>query len=402
MSITSAKERTFAVTRYWIAVWTVGVAFIITLLASRLIEPGISPLFLLAVMISSWKGGLGPGLLATILSSFASAFAFLQPRFSLDIDQSDMLQLLVFTIAAVMIGSLSAARKQADEAREVLLIKAQAARRDAEKASRVKDEFLATVSHELRTPLTTIKTLTRVMQRRELSDEERAEYLADIAAECDREIDLVLNLLDVSRINAGVERLELRPVDPGDAVASCVKILRGEAERREHSIVVHIEPNLPMVRSEPSALRRALCAIGENAVRYTSHDGEIVFRVKAAGDEVHILIEDNGPGIPAADLDRIFDRFYRGRNATRDESSDPVPGIGLGLNLAKTLLQEMNGAIDVRSSIGDGSCFTVKLPVWNNEQGSGRVPLLVDNTNVHGGRTLEQGVRDEEANHVGR
>jgi signal transduction histidine kinase len=388
MGVALNKERTFAVSRYWIAIWTTGVAFLVTLVASRLIEPGISPIFLLAVMISSWKGGLGPGLLATILSSFASAFAFLPPRFSLDIDQSDMLQLMVFTIAALIIGSLSVAKKQADETREVLLIRAQAARREAEKASRVKDEFLATVSHELRTPLTTIKTLTRVLQRRELSEAERAEYLEDIAAECDREIDLVLNLLDVSRINAGLERLELGPVDPGKVVTSCVKILRGEAERRGHSIAIDIEANLPTVGSESGALRRALCAIGENAVKYTSDEGVINFRVKAVGNEVHICIEDNGPGIPDADVGRIFDRFYRGSNASGLEAAGAVPGIGLGLNLAKTLLQEMNGVIEVSTTVGKGSCFTVKLPVWDKVHGSPDFPERAD---LYAGPITEQG-----------
>ncbi|CAN5145630.1 hypothetical protein BH20ACI2_BH20ACI2_04640 [soil metagenome] len=116
---------------------------------------------------------------------------------------------------------------------------------------------------------------------------------------------------------------------------------------------------------------------------------------------VHILIEDNGPGIAAADLGRIFDRFYRGSNASRQEASDPVPGIGLGLNLAKTLLQEMYGVIEVRTAMDEGSCFTVKLPVWHNEDGSGDVsPLMI--AGPYGGPTSEQEVNDEKTHHAGR
>ncbi|HLM60746.1 MAG TPA: DUF4118 domain-containing protein, partial [Pyrinomonadaceae bacterium] len=255
--------------RYSIAVLTVGAAFGLTFAASRFIEPGISPFFLLAVMISAWRGGLGVGLFATLLSAFASAFVFLPPRYSLQIDRGDMLQLAVFIAAAVIVGSLSAARKQAEEVREILLVKEQTARREAEQANRVKDEFLAAVSHELRTPLTTIKTLTRVLQRREMTDEERAEYLADIASECDREIDLVLNLLDLSRIKASGVQIQLKRTDAGEVIRACEKLVRGAAEQRNQKIFVEIAPDLPFVRADHSALRRALCAIAENAIKFT-------------------------------------------------------------------------------------------------------------------------------------
>jgi K+-sensing histidine kinase KdpD len=132
--------------RYMVAVWTVGLAFAATLLMSPLVQPGVSPLFLLAVMISAWRGGLGAGLLATALSALASAFVFLPPTFSLRIDREAVLQLVVFTFAAVIIGTLSAARRRSDDEREALLVREQLARVEAEQANAVKDEFLAAVS----------------------------------------------------------------------------------------------------------------------------------------------------------------------------------------------------------------------------------------------------------------
>lgn len=353
-----------------IAVWAVGGAFALTFAASRFIEPGISPLFLLAVMISAWRGGLGVGLFATFLSAFASAFVFLPPRFSLQIDRGNMLQLAVFTVAAVIVGTLSAARKRAEEAREVLLVKEQTARREAERASRVKDEFLAAVSHELRTPLTTIKTLTRVLQRREMTDEERAEYLADIASECDREIDLVLNLLDLSRINAGGVQIEAKRTDAGEVVRACEKLVRGAAEQRDQKISVEIAPELPFICADHSALRRALCAIAENAIKFTPNDRRITFRAARSHDkEVFVEIEDEGRGIAEEDLPRVFDKFYRGRNAggAMQASAEEVPGIGLGLNLAQTLVEGMNGKIEVESRLEKGTKFTVRLPIWSEE-----------------------------------
>jgi K+-sensing histidine kinase KdpD len=221
-----------SVLRYLVAVWTVGLAFAATLLMSPLVPPGISPLFLLAVMISAWRGGSGAGLLATALSALASAFVFLPPTYSLRIDRDDLLQLAVFTFAAVIIGTLSAARRRAEDEREALLVREQVARVEAERANAVKDEFLAAVSHELRTPLTTIKTLTRVMQRRDPGEAERREYLEDIASECDRQIDLVHNLLDLSRIRAG--GVQIRP-QRVDAAESSAPVRRSSAPRRKNT-----------------------------------------------------------------------------------------------------------------------------------------------------------------------
>ncbi|HRH47040.1 MAG TPA: ATP-binding protein [Pyrinomonadaceae bacterium] len=350
--------------QYSIVLVTVIVAFIATFAASTFIEPGVSPFFLLAVMISAWRGGLGAGLLATFLSVTASAFVFLPPRYSFQINRSDFIQLGVFSIAAIIIGSLSAARKRAEEANQKLLEKEQIARQEAEIANRVKDEFLAAVSHELRTPLTTIKTLTRVMQRRELTEIERSEYLADIASECDREIDLVLNLLDLSRIKTSGVQIELKPVNVREVIQACEKIVRGEAEQSNHQILLEISPELPLIMADHSALRRALCAIFENAIKFTAENGMIKIRTKLNNSQVVIEIEDNGRGIAAEDLPHVFEKFYRGNNSNGNEVNiEEVPGIGLGLNLAKTLIVGMKGEVNVLSEIGKGSKFTVSFPV---------------------------------------
>ena len=365
-----------AVRGYLIAFWTVGAAFVLTYAASPIVEPGISPLFLLAVMISAWRGGLGAGLLATFLSAFASAFVFIQPKFSLHIDRGDIPQLIIFTIAALIIGSLSAARKRAEQAREVLLVKEQTARIEAENANRVKDEFLAAVSHELRTPLTTIKTLTRVMQRREMTDDERVEYLADIASECDREIDLVLNLLDLSRIKAGGVQISLQPVNVSDVLRACEKLVSGEIEKHNHSIEIEVEEKLPSIRADHSALRRALCAIIENAIKFTPSDGRIKLRADVKDGEVIIEVADTGRGIAVEDLPHVFEKFYRGQNAGGVSAPiEEVPGIGLGLNLAKTLIEGMDGRVSVESRLYQGTKFTIRLPVWTEDNEEEEIEL---------------------------
>ncbi len=360
------------VLRYMVAVWTVGLAFAATLVMSPLMQPGVSPLFLLAVMISAWRGGLGAGLLATVLSASASAFVLLPPAYSLRVDRNDLLQLVVFTFAAVVIGSLSATRKSAEEEREALLVREQAARKEAEQANAVKDEFIAAASHELRTPLTTIKALTRVLLRQQPSETERREYLEDIASECDRQIDLVHNLLDLSRIKAGGVTINSSRVDADEVLRACEKIERVEAEAHNHDLRVEVAHDLPLISADHSALRRAICTIIENAIKYTPDGGTITLRAQAHGEGVSIEVEDSGRGIRPEDLPHIFDKFYRGRaatdgNHTSSADEQEVPGIGLGLHLARALVEGMNGTIEVRSRTGQGSRFSVCLPVWEKE-----------------------------------
>ncbi len=363
-----------AARHYLTALLAVSIAFAATLAMSQFIQPGVSPLFLLAVMFSAWRGGLGAGLFATALSAVASAFVFLPPYFSFEIGSDDWLQVAVFAFAACVIGSLSASRRQ-------LLVKEKAARIEAEKANAVKDEFLAAVSHELRTPLTTIKTLARVMQRRETDEEERREFLADIVSECDRQIDLVNNLLDLSVITAGGLEIKLMRVDVREILLVCKKIERIEAAEHNHTLSVEVAPDVEFVLADHNALRRALCTIIENAIKYTPDGGYIKLRARRENNNVIIEILDNGRGIREEDLPFIFDKFYRGQ--IEDNMNEPeVPGIGLGLHLARELIERMNGTISAASSIGQGSIFSIKLPIWNEKDSQIAEDVSSDSINI--------------------
>lgn len=364
---------TAAVWRYLVAFWTVGAAFGATLLLSPIIAPRVSPLFLLAVMVSAWRGGLGAGLLATALSALVNVYVLLPPAFSFHAEREDLLQLSVFICAAVITGTLSAARRRAEAEREEILRREQSARAEAESANATKDEFLAAVSHELRTPLTTIKALTRILLKKNPGEDERREYLEDIASECDRQIDLVHNLLDLSRIRAGGVEIEPRRVDAAEVVRACEKIERIEAAEHDHKLSVQIAPDLPYVRADQGALRRALCSVVENAIKYTPPGGRIKINTYKNGSHVAIEVEDNGRGIHPEDLPHVFDSFYRGRAVDEGQGRDEegVPGIGLGLHLARSLVEGMNGSIEVRSKSGEGSIFILRLPVWvDNETGA--------------------------------
>jgi len=361
-----SPKRDYILKRYWIAVWTVAVTFVITILISPLVPPDISSLFLVAVMVSAWRGGLAVGLFATLLSVLIDVFIFLPPTASFSLDNDDFMQLIVDVVAAVVVGTLSAAQSKAENERRRLLLLERSARIEAEKANEVKDEFLAAVSHELRTPLTTIKTLTRLLLKKTVPGEKSHGYLLDISSECDRQIDLVHNLLDLSRIKAGGVDIEFEQVNVEEVLQSCEKIEHVGAAERGHQILIDVSPEL-FVLADSGALRRVICTVIENAVKYTPDGGLITIRAyeDSTGRNGLIEISDNGRGISADDLPHIFESFYRGRLNSKEINDDrQLSGIGLGLYLARSLVEAMNGKINVVSQIGKGSTFTIFLPVW--------------------------------------
>ena len=243
---------------------------------------------------------------------------------------------------------------------------------------RLKSEFVSTVSHELRTPLTTIKALTRLLMREGLDEKKRREYIETISVECDRQIDFVLNLLDLSRIEGGVMRVTHERVDVDELISSVVKSEERSAEKRRHELRVEPKPGVPPACGDPKELRRVLSNIIENAIKYTPDGGRINLSARAGDSDVLISVSDNGRGIPPEDMPILFDKFHRGRpapqsaamgdgtsNAEFFEDAD-VSGVGLGLYLARNVMEQMGGRISVESEVGVGSTFTLHLPLWSD------------------------------------
>lgn len=241
---------------------------------------------------------------------------------------------------------------------------------------RLKSEFVSTVSHELRTPLTTIKALTRLLQREGLDETKRREYVETISVECDRQIDFVLNLLDLSRIEGGVLRVRHERVEVEQVILSVVKSQTRSADKRNHELLVEPPPEVQPVCADAKELRRVLSNIVENAIKYTPDGGRIVLSAHEADSEVLITIADNGRGIPAEDMPILFDKFHRGRpvpqsaamgdgtNSVEFLEDADVSGVGLGLYLGRNVMEQMGGRITVESEVGRGSKFTLHLPRW--------------------------------------
>ena len=251
---------------------------------------------------------------------------------------------------------------------------------------RLKSEFVSSVSHELRTPLTTIKTLTRLLLRGGQPEAERRDYLETISVECDRQIDLVLNLLDLSRIEAGKSTISPKRMDAGDVVSACVAMEQHAAESRGHELLAVVPEDLPPARADRTALRRVLCSLIENAIKYTPDGGSITLKAEAAGGELLIHVSDSGRGISPEDVPHVFEKFYRGRAPEASNGSGPdgdvledpaevfaeAPGVGLGLYIAQTITGQMGGRLTVESAPGRGSTFTLRLPAWREgNEGAG-------------------------------
>jgi signal transduction histidine kinase len=238
----------------------------------------------------------------------------------------------------------------------------------------LKSEFVSRVSHELRTPLTTIKALTRLLLRGDVSEEKQREYLETISIECDRQIDLILNLLDLSRIEGGVFRIAMERVEVSDVVTSCVKAEMAAAERRRHKLQIKPITHIPPICADPKTLRRVVSNLIENSIKYTPDGGLITLSADIDADYVALRVTDNGRGIPKEDLPILFDKFYRGSPAPHPATTDAefledadVSGVGLGLYLARDVMERMGGTISVETKVGKGSTFTLHLPIWTAE-----------------------------------
>jgi signal transduction histidine kinase len=224
---------------------------------------------------------------------------------------------------------------------------------------RLKSEFVSNVSHELKTPLTTIKLLAHLLQRNDVATDEKLDFSKTIAVECDRQIDFVGTLLDLSRIESGAYKLRKTRVDVAELIDSCVRVERHRAESLGLKLTTDVPTGLPAVSGDTEALRRVLRGLIDNAIKYTPEGGRVTVSAHQDHDMTAISVSDTGKGIPEADLPHVFDKFYRGASEANVASA---AGVGLGLYLAQHIVGQLEGEIRVESKQGVGTTFTVRLP----------------------------------------
>jgi PAS domain S-box-containing protein len=223
---------------------------------------------------------------------------------------------------------------------------------------RAKSDFVATVSHELRTPLASIYGAALTLQRREvlLGENQRRELLAIVAREAQRLGEIVDEILLTAQLEAGRIRLNEEHVDLGEAAEAAVAAARPRANG--HELEVSSAASLPAVVADGQKLRQVLVNLVDNAIKYTPSGTRIVVDVAAEGGRVYARVHDEGPGIPEAEREWIFEKFYR---LDPDQTSG-VSGTGLGLYISRELVERMGGELTVESREGVGSTFALALP----------------------------------------
>jgi len=499
--------------RYSVAVLAVVVALLLTQLLQPLLKPTLYPLFFAAVMVSSWYGGIGPGLVTTALAALVCAYFFIPPLYSFDV--YDIIGLLQFVLVAILISSLNTVlrstqrraetnalaaqdnykrlrrtqetlrqseeryrllvegatdyaifmldingniiswnigaerilgypqaeiinqsfsiiftpeaikrgkpeqelrkavangfakenrwhmrkdgtrfwscclitplqgedgalrgfskimqditkRKQTEEERQQLLIREQTARAVAEAANRSKDEFLALLSHELRTPLTAILGWSGILHAGKLDEARAALAIETIERNANLQMQLIEDLLDVSRIIRGELSLNCRFIDLLEVIEMAIKVVQPMANAKKIEIESVLDSSAGTIWGDSERLQQVVWNLLSNAIKFSPEGGRVEVRLLVVSGSVgtkdkytQIQVSDTGKGISADFLPYIFERF---RQADK-KSTRAYKGLGLGLAIARHLVELHGGIIEAESpGIGQGATFTVKLP----------------------------------------
>ncbi|HEX4731878.1 MAG TPA: HAMP domain-containing sensor histidine kinase [Solirubrobacterales bacterium] len=231
---------------------------------------------------------------------------------------------------------------------------------EREKLDRMKDEFVLTASHELRSPLTSVQGFAELlMMDRESLTQRQVETVEIILDNCRHLVRLLNDLLDLARSDAGRLAIRPRPTRLAPLIEDVIRTMRAQTDLSDQTLHDQIDPNLPLVEVEPDRIRQILVNLVTNAHEYSPERASIQLFARVADDAVQIDVIDNGPGIPPAQVEHIFERFVRGEAGLTQR----VGGTGLGLAISKSLVDLHGGTIAVDSELGRGSTFTVRLPL---------------------------------------
>ena len=260
---------------------------------------------------------------------------------------------------------------EAEKERTALLERESRAREQAEEASRLKEEFLATVSHELRTPLNAVVGWSRLLRTGQLDKDGTSHAVDVIERNAAAQRQIIEDLLDVSRIVTGKLRINTQPIDVLLIIHAAIDAVRPAAEAKQIDIRTHFEAPDAIVRADTERLQQVLWNLLANAVKFTPAGGVVDVYLERDGSLAEIRIEDSGPGIPADFLPRIFDRFSQADGSSTRKHG----GLGLGLAIVRHLVELHGGTVSANNRTdGPGAILIVRLPLSSQRD---RVPLRI-------------------------
>jgi two-component system, OmpR family, sensor histidine kinase KdpD len=347
-----SSPRSFAPLKEYIAA-VIGVA-VLTLIC-WLLTPltgygAISLIFLLGVLLAGMVLSRGPVLLVAALSALSWNFLFIPPLFTLHIAKlEDALMFATYFIIAITVGSLTAQLK----AREHLAAQVQL----AQESERLRKTLLDCVSHELKTPLAAIGAASQELSRlaANIQDSQVLKELAgEIRAGSRRLNRVVDNLLDMNRLESGVIRPKREWCDVGELLQSAIDIERESIDGRE--IRLDVPKEIPLALVDHTLIEQAVAKLLANAGTHTPARLPIEIDAEYANNHLVISVADRGPGIPPDATERLFEKFYRCDNRK-------TGGLGLGLSIARGLIEAHGGKLTVENRDGGGARFTIRLPV---------------------------------------
>jgi signal transduction histidine kinase len=354
--------RSPAVRRLGVVLLAVLAGFGLRLLLSPLLGPA-SPfiLFIPAVLVAAWYGGLWPGLFATLLSSILAIRYFLSPLPGWTIETWDRLGL--FLVVCIAITWVQVRVEAASRRVRASLAAERDARREAQAANRAKDDFLAMVSHELRSPANVVRGWTSLLRSGRLDAASVAKGLEVIERNVTLQGRLIEDIVDSMRVAKGTMRLRRQPIDLASVVTAAVDAARPSAAAQGIDLQQTVDVVEAPVFGDPERLQQVMTNLLSNALKFTPSGGSVTVEMRRAASQVRVSVRDTGIGIDPAFLPFVFERFARGNHARE--------GLGLGMAITRHLVEMHGGRIEVASAGPErGTVFTVTLPL-SEDSGSG-------------------------------
>src|SRR5438552_7350836 len=315
--------------------------------------PAAILLYLVPIVLAASRWGRGPAITAVVASILGHDLLFVDPRGTFSIARADeALGLVLLLFVALVTAQLAdGARRGAETAREAAV---------ARRSDELKTALLRAVTHNLRTPLASIKAGVSGLRQPEatFTEEDRAELLAEIEEEADRLDRLVTNLLNASRLEAGGVTVSRHPQDLAELVGAAVD--RVQSRLADRPVRVEIPEELPPVACDYAQIDQVVTNLLENAVLHTPPGTPVLARAERDNGVVRVEVVDRGPGIPAADRERLFHPFERGRSR--------APGTGLGLTIARGFVEAHGGNLWLEDGQQQGARFVFTLTVGNGDR----------------------------------
>ena len=230
------------------------------------------------------------------------------------------------------------------------------------KLDTLKSEFVSTVSHDLRAPLTLMRGYATMLTMVGAMNEQQKEFVSKILTSADQMGELIENLLDLGRLEAGI-RLDLESVPIGDVIQSVLDAFRPQAVNKQIDLDVELSGEMQPLEVDMTLIRQAIANLVDNALKYTPAKGEVSITAFQRNERQIIQVRDSGVGIAPTDQARLFEKFYRARG----RATLNVKGSGLGLAIIKSIMQLHGGKVSVESKLGEGSVFTLEFPIHPEE-----------------------------------